>query len=582
MMAASKGSAMVTLLRSVAPIHNNSKLIWLFWPFAFAFGWLIPLHPDPWSNFYNEIAVACSISLLGVGFAWSRKPFEVDAVALLVAGVSVIPLLQAAFGAFMLPQEAWVVALYPLSLAGAIALGRAGEKNFGERFVAALFAGLLIAALVSAALAFAQVLLWDWGVILAPVVSGRRPIANIGQPNELATLLILGSIGLLWLRLHGRLSNRIAIVILAILLLAVISTRSRTGWLSVVILHGLALFRPACFGLRFGHARRAVTLSLLLFALGIAAWESGLYWIELMGGPQAGTRFKTGSRPLLWHMVIDGILARPWLGYGWDQGRPLQLALAAEFCDFKERFQHAHNIILDLLMWNGVPLGLALIGAVGYWFVATLRKIRASADWLVMLAIFAFMIHAMLELPHAKAYFLLTVGLFVGILNARAGMPSLLSVRPSYLGLAAVVWLMVVMTVFQDFSRIREDLRAYRMRMAWSGIAAEPEPPKIYVLKALQSALVTLRIKPAENMDAATIDLIRRVATRYPIESALMLHAQVSALNGAPESATWALERLCLLFGEDTCGDAWMRWSMFQIEHPIADQVVFPDARCSH
>ena len=562
------------------PRPVDGRLLTL-WSATSILPWLIGLHPDPWPNFYNDLAAAASVVVLAVIVAWYRQALRVDRVALVLAGVACLPLLQAAFGLFMLPSEAPVIALFVLGIACAVVLGRTAQHHWPQVFGAALFGGLAAAALISAVLAFAQVLHLDWGVLLAPVViGGSRPYANVGQPNELATLLVWGVIGVLWIRVEGRFDNRGAAIAVAILLLAVVITRSRTGWLEVAVLHAVGLVRPACLGLRFRRARWAVCASLVLFVLCIGAWELLIHWQGLAAGLPTTSRFAAEVRPQIWRMFADGILLEPWFGYGWDQGRVLQLRVLAEHCDLKVGFQHAHNFLLDLLAWNGIPIGATLITGIAWWLVFQLRRLQTPSDWLVMLTIIVFMLHASLELPHSKAFFLLPLGLMVGMLNERAGLRSLIAVKPKILTFAALAFMGILTVLVQDFSRIQEDLRSYRVRTAWAGIAPAPPRPKIYLLKALQTALETFRVEPRETMDANSIDLIRRAATRYPTGTSLMLQAKVSTLNSAPDDAAQALTQLCLLLDDRSCGRAESVWDAFKSEYPRSRIIEFPRVVC--
>ena len=81
-------------------------------------------------------------------------------------------------------------------------------------------------------------------------------------------------------------------------------------------------------------------------------------------------------------------------------------------------------------------------------------------------------------------------------------------------------------------------------------------------------------------MDTDSVDWIRRVAQRYPIQTSLMLYAKTAALNGKPDEAVQALNWLCLLFSEPSCERAKLSWIQFQSEHVTANVSTFPAAFC--
>ena len=70
------------------------------------------------------------------------------------------------------------------------------------------------------------------------------------------------------------------------------------------------------------------------------------------------------------------------------------------------------------MLWNGVPLGLSLVGGLGLWFWHQLRGISTPTHLLLLLGVGVFLLHAMLELPHAYAFFLLPVALMIGTASA--------------------------------------------------------------------------------------------------------------------------------------------------------------------
>ena len=290
-------------------------------------------------------------------------------------------------------------------------------------------------------------------------------------------------------------------------------------------------------------------------------------------------RLPVDPRLEIWAMMIDGIGHRPWFGYGWNQGRLVQLGELPNYADLKIGVQHAHNLVLDLMVWNGVPLGLGLAALLGAWFWWQLRRAATAAQILLILALSTFVLHGMLELPHSNAYFLLPAAWMMGTLNARSALPVMLRVprAAAALGVAALAGVLVLMWV--EYRRIEVDLQAYRIRTAWSGIAPAPPAPDIHVLSALQSALVNLRIEPRAGMEAKDLERLRLAATRYPIESALWRYAKAAALNGQPRAAQESLSRWCLLFRKERCDVARSAWGEFMTAHPEIGPLPFPTFR---
>lgn len=558
-----------------SPKNSQTSMCWILFSVCMSIPWLIPIHTDPWTTLFNEVAAGLVVVPLAIWALLARRgDLEMDAVSSVFAFTALIPPLQAAFGLFLFPAEAYVVSLYMVGMALTVAVARRVESDCPGRLADALFAALLIAALVSTALALAQWLSLDWGPLLAAIPEGFRTVANVGQTNELSSLLVWGLVGLWWAHLQRRIGGGVAALAAMMLLVGVASTQSRTGWLAVGLLVATAVWSPA--PLQSGKHRVAFIGLALWFILLVAVWPLATNLLSWGESRSLNETMSSGLRPQIWAMMIDGILHRPWFGYGWNQGRLIQLAELANYADLKIGVQHAHNLVLDLFVWNGIPLGLGLVTLLTAWFWWQLRRASTAAHVLLILAVSTFMLHAMLELPHCKAFFLVPAALMMGILNANSALPVVLRVPRTLAFLCSSAIAVSLVLVWIDYRRIEVDLQSYRLRMAWHGIGTEPPAPNIYILSALQTTLRDMRVEPSSGMDAGDMERLRRLANRYPIESTLLRYARAAALNNQPSAAQETLLRWCLLFPNERCDVARTAWEEFNAEHPEIKLVPFP------
>lgn len=571
----SQASVSIATVPKVRSNRNSSTGVgWSLLAFGFALPWLVPVHSYPWATLYSEVTAGLALLPLALWAVMRRARMELDLLSLGFAAAALIPLLQAAGGMFAFPGEASVISVYLLGCAVSVAIARSCEVLAPGRLPDALFAGFVIAALVSTALALAQCLLLDWGPFMAPIATGIRPMANVGQANELSTLLLWGLIGLWWAHYRRRIGGWVAVIAAATLLLGVASTQSRTGWLGIALLLVVAWVSPASLGTakhRVAYVGLGVWFSVL--ALG---WTFAIELIGAGGAESLGSRLTSGRRPEIWSMMLDGIRQRPLLGYGWNQGRLVQVDVLPQYADLKMGVQHAHNLVLDLMVWNGVPLGLAIAALLGLWFWWQVRRADSAEQILLLLVIGTFALHAMLELPHCKAFFLVPVALMMGILNKRSAL-----VAPARLPRVAAVALVtvlgsVLLLMWTDYRAIELDVQSRRLRAARIGVRAPPPPPEIHALNGLQAALVSERIEPREGMPVAEIERLRLTATRYPEETALLRYAKAAALNGRSLAAQEALRNSCLLFSRAYCDNLRVAWGEFTGQHVIVESVPFP------
>jgi len=544
--------------------------------------WLLPVHQAPWPTFHSEAAMAAAFLVPAAWLVMSRSgPWPVgmpEACLLALAGV---PLLQAAAGMYVHPAEASLVGACLVAFAMAVILGRRAQEAVPFALADGLFVSVTLAALMSAGLAAYQWLELDGlGLLVGSLGPDGRIRANVGHPNNLSTLLAWGLVGLCWLRRDGRLGAATAFVAALLMLLGLALTQSRTGWLQVALLAGLALLWRQQLGDRIPW-RAALALA-ALFALMVLA-------LEPLGRALAHDVSRTlehqteaGKRPQIWAMALEGVVLQPWRGYGWNQGVLAHVAVAEHYPDLHVAVGHAHNIALDLLLWNGVPLGLALCVGSLLWWRNRLREPRTARQALLLAALSVFVLHALLELPHLYAFFYLPVGLLIGTLAGtalpapRTGLPRV-AVGIGFSALAA--WLLAAMT---DYVRIEEQAASYRLYESRIGLDGPPPISRPLVLISLQQMLLAQRVEPRSGMSDDEIDHMRATALRVPTVGLLFRYAKASALNASAGDAAWALSRLCAMHRAQECLAARRDWCQAARHQPELRAIHWPAEPAEH
>ena len=69
--------------------------------------------------------------------------------------------------------------------------------------------------------------------------------------------------------------------------------------------------------------------------------------------------------------MIHAIAEEPWHGYGWNQTTAAQFRVVDSIHN-KEWVTSAHNLILDIFVWCGIPLGLLIVSYFVYLYVKLL------------------------------------------------------------------------------------------------------------------------------------------------------------------------------------------------------------------
>jgi hypothetical protein len=270
---------------------------------------------------------------------------------------------------------------------------------------------------------------------------------------------------------------------------------------------------------------------------------------------------QAGPRTIIWTQLWEAALRQPWLGYGWNQVSVAQMNVAADFGT--TRFtEHSHNLLLDLVLWNGFPIAIALIGC-GVWFlVSRARRVR-SVDGLFGIAfICIFLMHSMVEFPLDYLYFLVPFGLAIGIVESDSGVGDVQTLsRGVGLGFGGVAAVMLAVVAF-DYMHFEDKYRDLRLTLARVGtpLVSVNDPP----VKTLFSQLAALYnyplIEVGANMPAEQIAWMGHVAARHPYVPVLYRYALAQALNGDSAGAALTFSKMKRLHRDRNYTDAKMQF----------------------
>lgn len=213
-----------------------------------------------------------------------------------------------------------------LMAAAAAALLLALWPRDAQAGVAAAAGGWLAAAVCSSAIALLQYFdaeapFYPWINMAAP----GQAFGNVRQPNQLATLLVMGLLALRWWGQQG-LARGVQAGLAALLLAALAATASRVGLLELLALGGMAL----CWAWRGarGPGRWALAAALGAALAVYVAAAVGLPTLLAQGEGVAGRSMverlqnaegTCGSRLILWDNVLHLIAQKPWTGWGWGE-----------------------------------------------------------------------------------------------------------------------------------------------------------------------------------------------------------------------------------------------------------------------
>jgi O-antigen ligase len=544
--------------------------------------WLIPGHYFPWTGFQQETVAAAGASLVGLAALAStpglrQLPLPRSAIAALALGV--VPLMQWALGGLPYFADALLPALYLAGFALTVVASAALAPVRGTRFTTALFGAVLAGAILSAVIGLAQWLQVDVGLPTELLGAGGRVFANFTQPNHLATALGLGIVSVTWLFETRRVSALSALAVFALLALVLVTTQSRTAWLfCLVVFVWWALNRRRC------HLRTtgwAMVGGLAAFAAATVAYSYLNAALDLVPRSDLGERTATvGARAIHWATLWDAVWQRPLAGWGWMGVGEAQQALALGHPASHEWIAYSHNIVLDLLLWNGPILGGAVCIAIAFWLWRRGASCADATGWCLLAALAVMLTHAMLEFPHAYAYFLLPAAVIVGVLDANvpADRPASPSMSKWSYAASMIAASALVAWIAQEYLLVEETSRRLRFKEAGYVSPNPPRVPDLILLDNQREFLWFRMVEARPSMAAEDLKRMRTAMTRFAQPGALLRYALASGLNGRPEESLRSLKLICQLYPVKRCEEGRSSWQSLQKTHAELRSIEYPSA----
>ena len=409
--------------RSLRLTHISLTLVGLMWVLPF----LHYRHQYPLTTFYQEwwsaLLGVLALTLLVARDFWQQP--EIPRIAQLPVGLLAVLLLQWMLDKVVYFDQVLLYALYLLFAALLMLLGARLRDCFGMASMALVLAVfLLVGAELSALIGVLQH--YRWNTPLDPVVVMKvssSVFGNLAQPNHFANYIALGlaSLGLLYRQ--QRLAAAYVAALAAPLLFVMTLSGSRSSWLYLLMMAGLAWW----------WARRdAVQRPLLRYSLSLIAGFGVMHLVvQLPFMVGAGGSIDTVQR--LFHGVEDAggsarlylwreaglmFVQAPWLGAGFGQFAwqhfQLQPVLQGNITGL---YSNAHNLIFQLAAEAGMAGLLVLFGSLGVWLHGLRRAPLSGAHWWCHAVLGVLAIHSLLEYPLWYTYFVAVAAILLGALD---------------------------------------------------------------------------------------------------------------------------------------------------------------------
>ena len=528
----------------------------------FVMAWIQPFHFLPWPSAINN-GITCIAGLLLAlnAFYANKRSIKFDERSIFVVVLMAI----AFFVNLNFQAQSWPLEYLLLFILGFLIYKTSGQN--GEH--ALVYISIASASSITAFLAIGGLfdlveLGADWNL---PVSTSVRWQGFLMQANNTGTLLVLGYLAVVYQveqfsknsgpRVYRALAGTIGCVLVTLIGLAGVLVQSRTMALNffLIILVGIL------------YLKKMRGISLIMLMVGPSAYLMGQWLlpkINRLTTSMSSDSVGFGGRGLdsnlrfeIWTDLLGALWQQPWLGYGVGGTVKAFLAIESPSVVYGTYFSHAHNIVLELLLWFGIPLGSVMVFFAGrsLWRIARHANEKTILPAMMLMTL---LVHAMLELPLHYAYFLIPMTIIWGWLSGQ--LPEQYQQKPLFTvsvrwfsGVAMLVLVPMLYVVSVTYLHHEQSLRQAKLEMAIKGWVSPAEPPPFPVLWELEALNDFVRVQDTDLLAPAQLMRFHEVVSVYPAKTMIQKAVAVFSHNGDTARATYWRNKGCLIYAGDFC-----------------------------
>lgn len=517
--------------------------------------WLLPFHKSPWPTFGSEILTFLSASFLLLGLYHSK--INIARPQLIALPIIFIPILQWISGLNLYFSNALACTSYILMFWLMVVAGSnlSTDKIKREELFTKLSFLFLSVSLISSLIAIFQWL--NISSYFSPwmyAIKGNRPYANLAQPNNLATLLTIGLMACLYFYETKKIRSLYLIPSSLIILFSITLTQSRTSWVTCIFILIYLLMKQWKQKPRLSPTKLIAWVAVFIIFVAtlpvINQFISAISSHSLNETASAIERATSGYLRLdMWKQMLIAIGQQPWFGYGWNQTGMAQIA-AFDLYPSHEWYKSAHNIILDLIIWNGIPIGGLIVLYLAAWLYWLNQGVKDTVSIVATLMVCAILIHGMLEYPLHYAYFLLPAGFLLGIIQAQYRTLAAIQISSKVTSTIAILCIVACGVTVRDYMLYKQQSSIASQKTALSTSQKQVMDQQIMLLTQFKQRIWWIQFNPHSAVSEAELANIGRMVANLASRYDLYKYAQVLAFNGHKAEAEHQLWILSELHGQ--------------------------------
>lgn len=515
---------------------------------------LIPTDATLWSRFVGEYLVFVAVFFLLISISFNK--IKVPKILLPLFVCACIPLIQFVFGQVYLWTISIVSFFYLITFSFSIIGAYSDESLHKSKLMTYLCITLVVSGCISVVMACSQWLNFYIQYLPTLELSGNRPFANFSQPNHLSTFLFMGLVSVWYLYETNRFKSYFLYFITLFLIFGIALTQSRTAWvacLCITIFYFLikkrAQFKLNTLGFSGLFASYIVFISTLPT---ITKVLEQVFELDLAQTRDVVSRASSGHERLsLWQQSWDLILLQPWQGYGWNQ-------VGVSIVENIDRFYwglwytSSHNIVLDIFLWGGIPLGILILAYVCWLLYSLLIHAKSKEAYLSLVMMLPILVHASLEYPLSYSYFLLPLGLLLGIALADIKYLKVFEINKTFNFILLSIYATCLVVVWQEYVNSLADQSKAKIlaleRMVKKDVGSLMISNKYYLLTSLEYHAIWVALDAKKKYSVDELNEFESFVKVNPSEYNLLKLTQIYLVNGYSEKADIYLHIFNILY----------------------------------
>lgn len=520
----------------------------------FIFAFLLPFHRSPWPTFGSEILTMLSASLLLLAMYQSK--IKIARPQLIILPIVLIPIVQFGLGQIIYVSNfilslTYILMFWLMIVAGySLSVDQKNRELIFQKFSYVMLAVGLISGIIAI---FQWLNLSQYFSPWMYPLKSSRPYANMAQPNNLATLLIMSLLACLYLFEKRQIKNLILIPTAFIILFGIVLAQSRTTVIVAPFIVLYYLIKTFKQPVRLSPLKLLTWFGLfMLLAYGLSSLSA---LVAQISGQGASTIISTADRVAkgsgdirldMWKQMIVAIQQQPWFGYGWNQTGLAQYMVFDAY-QVPLWYKSAHNMLLDLLVWNGIPLGGLIILYVIAWLYWLNKGVKDTVSIIATLMVCAILIHGMLEFPLHYAYFLLPAGFLLGIIQAQYRKLPDIQINPKISSLIAILCIVGCGMTVRDYMLYKKQSVIASQTAANTSAQQEVMDQPIILLTQFKDRVWWIDLDPKTKLSDQQLQHVGLMVANLASKYDLYKYAQVLAYNGKEDEALhqlWLLDKL--------------------------------------